>query len=155
MGESKRETVKVKTNKNGDGNMQEEEEEEMNVVEFEGKKNGDTRDIGRAEAEKVDEEKEKQEEEEDKVEEEKKQEKKEEEEKKQEREEEEEEENNVRLAKHFRPVCYPEAIDQFLYRPPGAFPVQIVEFYKGDCVLHCGRHAELRGEMCGSEWAVN
>nr|CDS25065.1 hypothetical protein EgrG_002057200 [Echinococcus granulosus] len=52
----------------------------------------DTRDVGRAETEKIDEEKEKQEEEQEK----------------------EEEENNVRLAERSHPVCYPEAIDQFL-----------------------------------------
>ncbi|EUB56154.1 hypothetical protein EGR_08959 [Echinococcus granulosus] len=74
------------------------------------------RDVGRTETEKIDEEKEKQEEEQEK----------------------EEEENNVRLAERSHPVCYPEAIDQFLYRPPGTFPVQIVEYYEGDCVLHCG-----------------
>nr|CDS23307.1 hypothetical protein EgrG_002038600 [Echinococcus granulosus] len=62
----------------------------------------DTRDIGRAEAEKIDEEKEKQEEEEE--EEEKMQEK--EGEKKQE-EEESEKENNVRLAEHSRSLRYP------------------------------------------------
>ncbi|EUB54106.1 hypothetical protein EGR_11034 [Echinococcus granulosus] len=80
------------------------------------KQGGEEVDVGRAETEKIDEEKEKQEEEQEK----------------------EEEENNVRLAERSHPVCYPEAIDQFLYRPPGTFSMQIVEYYEGDCVLHCG-----------------